>query len=173
MSELPNLALSVRQPWAFCLASGWKDVENRAWRRGNPGLSFRGEFCIHASTGMTRQEYVDCAELCAELGFSCPAPADLQRGGIIGVATIVDVVTFHPTSPWFFGPVGLVIADPRAVEFIAVGGRLGFFDWRSLLPCRQTNAPIPPARWMLPNERRPSRLIHAPKPPKDGQGRLL
>ncbi|TIP17040.1 MAG: hypothetical protein E5X90_17425, partial [Mesorhizobium sp.] len=59
MEDLPTLALSVRQPWAHCLMMGWKPVENRSWRAGNPGLKFRGDFAIHASTGMTREEYAD------------------------------------------------------------------------------------------------------------------
>lgn len=166
---LPRLALSVRQPWAFCLAAGWKDIENRSWRRGNPGLNFRGEFCIHASTGMTRDEYEGCAELCEDLGFVCPPPADLLRGGIIGIARITEVVTFHPTSLWFFGPVGLVIADARPIDFIPVGGRLGFFDWRELLPFAKNGGPlpVPPAKWMLPKQRQ------ARPTPAVAQGELL
>lgn len=149
MIDLPHLALSVRQPWAFCLAAGWKPVENRSWRGGNPGLSYRGPFAIHASSGMTRAEYEDCAELCVDLGFNLPPPAALERGGIVGVATIVDVVT-EMESGWFFGPKGLVIADARSIDFIPVGGRLGFFDWRALLPHTKTDKPVPPAKWMQP-----------------------
>ncbi|WP_176479187.1 hypothetical protein [Mesorhizobium sp. WSM3860] len=126
MEDLPKLALSVRQPWAHCLMMGWKPVENRSWRAGNPGLKFRGDFVIHASTGMTRDEYEDCADLCRSLGFQCPPPAELARGGIVGVGTIVDIVT-ELDSPWFFGPKGLIIANARPVEFIPVAGQLGFF----------------------------------------------
>ena len=169
MSILPRLALSVRQPWAHCLAIGWKPVENRSWRSTNPGLKVRGPFAIHASMGMTRDEYEGCAELCEDLGFSCPAPADLPRGGIVGVATIVDIVSDFD-SPWFFGPRGLVVADARPVEFIAVGGRLGFFEWEPLLPFRRNDSPEPPAKWML------TRAMAAPKASghaDDRQGRLL
>lgn len=166
MVDIPRLALSVRQPWAFCLAAGWKPVENRSWRRGNPGLTHRGPFAIHASSGMTRAEYEDCADLCADLGFTLPPPAALERGGIVGVATIVDVVTTME-SGWFFGPKGLVIADACPVDFIPVGGRLGFFDWRQLLPFCKGDGPLPPARWMLA-------AAPEPAPPKpDDQGRLF
>lgn len=152
MNELPLMALSIRQPWAFAIAAGWKPVENRSWRRDNPGLRFRGPFAIHASSGMTRDEYESCADLCRVLGFICPPPADLLRGGIVGVATVVDIVT-EMDSGWFFGPKGLVIADARPVNFIAVGGRLGFFDWRELLPFRKSLEPVPPAKWMLPSSK--------------------
>ncbi len=36
-------ALSIRQPWAWLIANGYKDIENRSWR-----TNFRGEFLIHA-----------------------------------------------------------------------------------------------------------------------------
>lgn len=147
MTTLPRLALSIRQPWAHFVAHGWKPVENRSWRRDNPGVRFRGAFAIHASTGMTRDEYDAAAELAKVLGYECPRPADLLRGGIVGVAKVVDVVKDHD-SPWFFGPRALVIAEARTVDFIPVGGRLGFFEWRPLLPYCKTDGPVAPARWM-------------------------
>lgn len=175
MNDIPQLALSVRQPWAYALAMGWKPVENRSWRQGNPGLNFRGPFAIHASMGMTRDEYEDAAETFAWCGFECPAPAELMRGGIVGVGCITDIVS-ESDSKWFFGPKGLMIANARTVEFIPVGGQLGFFDWRKLLPCCKTDAPMPPAKWMLPPERKPERHA-APRTSKrsapDGQGSLL
>jgi hypothetical protein len=169
MIDIPDLALSVRQPWAFCLAAGWKPVENRSWKRGNPGLNFRGEFAIHASQGMTRDEYEDCADLCRALGLALPPPADLLRGGIVGVATIIDIVT-EMDSDWFFGPKGLVVADARPVDFIPVGGQLGFFDWRKLLPFAKNGGPlpVPPAKWMLPRRERAREPFIS-----DEQGRLL
>lgn len=169
MKDIPDLALSVRQPWAFCLAAGWKDIENRGWRRSNPGRNFRGDFAIHASTGMTRNEYEGCADHCAALGFKCPAPADLQRGGIIGVARVADIVLSHD-SKWFFGPVGLVITEARQVDFIPVGGQLGFFKWRPLLPLAKNGKPVEPAKWMLP----PQPKAKVERPTIDSQqGRLL
>ncbi len=43
MSRVVNI-LSVRQPWAYLLAAGIKDVENRSWT-----TRYRGELFIHAS----------------------------------------------------------------------------------------------------------------------------
>lgn len=168
MKDLPKLALSVRQPWAHCIVAGWKPVENRSWRRGNPGLNFRGDLAIHAATGMTRDEYEDCAHLCRAIGFKCPAPAELLRGGIVGVATIIDIVT-EMDDPWFSGPKGLVVDNARPVEFIPVGGRLGFFDWRDLLPFAKNGKPVVPAKWMLPQVPKTSQ----PKPQPEQQERLL
>lgn len=172
LHDLPRLALSVRQPWAHCLAAGWKCVENRSWRAGNPGLRFRGPLAIHASSGMTREEYEDCADLCEVLGRTLPPAANLLRGGIVAVGVVTDIVREHE-SPWFFGPLALVIADAKPVDFIAVGGQLGFFDWRKLLPHCKTDAPAPPAKWMLPDEPKVQRVA-AKAPRQDGpQGRLI
>lgn len=166
---IPRWALSVRQPWAYALAVGWKPVENRSWRRDNPGMRFRGPFAIHASTGMTRDEYNDAVETFANCGFSCPPPASLLRGGIVGVGCIDDIVTEHD-SPWFCGPKGLVVVGARPVNFIAVGGQLGFFDWRKLLPLVRNAGPVEPAKWMLPKEPR----AQASEPVMQGvQGVLL
>ena len=51
----------------------------------------------------------------------------LERGGIVGRATIVGCVEDSP-SPWFFGKYGFVLKDAAALPFQAVRGRLGFFD---------------------------------------------
>lgn len=176
MTEIPKWALSVRQPWAYGLAMGWKPVENRSWRRDNPGMKFRGPFAIHASQGMTRDEYEDAAETFALCGFECPPAADLLRGGIVGIGCITDIVT-EMDSKWFFGPKGLVITGAQPVEFIPVGGRLGFFDWRELLPFAKNGGPlpVPPSKWMLPAEAKVEREAKPQAQPAapDTQGRLL
>ncbi len=149
---LPRLALSIRQPWAHAVALRWKDIENRGWRQPNPGLHFRGEFAIHASSGMTREEYEDTADFFASRGCKCPPAAELLRGGIIGVGRIINVVREDP-SPWFFGPVGLVIADARPVPFIPAVGALGFFKWSPV----EGGQPTPPARWMTKEATMPAK----------------
>ena len=144
MSELPTIALSVRQPWAWAIIHGGKDIENRSWRSDNPGVRFRGDFCVHAASGMTKAEYEDAADTMAFLGVECPPPAELLRGGIIGVATVADIVTDH-ASGWFFGPKGLLLTRARAVEFVGVGGQLGFFKWWQDGP---RPPPIEAVKWM-------------------------
>nr|WP_210422062.1 hypothetical protein [Rhizobium sp. ACO-34A] len=129
-TTLPKLALSIRQPWTWAIVHAGKPVENRDWKPNNPGLKFRGRVCLHASAGMTRAEYADARHFILSIGIpNVPAFEELRRGGIVGVTTIIDVVTTHD-SEWFFGPVGLVLKDTRPVAFIQVKGALGFFDWR-------------------------------------------
>lgn len=128
-------ALSIRQPWAWAILHAGKDIENRDWQRSNPGLRFRGDFLIHASGGMTKDEYEDFLDTAHHIsvhhpfrvGLALPAFNELPRGGIVGQARVVDVVREHD-SPWFFGPVGLVLADAKPLPFIPFKGALGFFD---------------------------------------------
>jgi hypothetical protein len=121
-------ALSIRQPWAWAIIHVGKDIENRDWKPWNPGLKFRGEFLIHASATMTKDEYWHFVNY-AERGpvGAVPEFGELERGGIVGRAKIVDIVTAH-SSPWFFGPIGLVIADAEPLPFRALKGQLGFFN---------------------------------------------
>lgn len=142
---LPVMALSIRQPWAWAIIHAGKDIENRSWRSDNPGLRFRGRVCVHAGVGMTVDEYEEAANFMEGIGVGCPPPADLLRGGILGTAIIADIVT-NSDSPWFFGPKGLVIADAVPVDFIGVGGQLGFFKWWQDGP---RPGPAAPAKWMV------------------------
>lgn len=141
MVDLPRLALSIRQPWAWAIIHAGKDIENRSWSRSSPALAFRGEICIHAAQGMTRSEYDDAADTIERLGGVCPSPAELLRGGIIGRARVRDIVK-RSSSPWFFGPWGLVLDEVEPVEFVPCSGQLGFFHWK------EGGAAVEPAKWM-------------------------
>lgn len=136
MSDLPERALSIRQPWAWAIINAGKDIENRDW-----STRFRGPVCIHASKGMTNREWDEAMDfidrafpvpLASQIGRrrSATGSLDAKRGGIIGVAEIVDCVEAS-ASPWFFGRYGFVLSNVRPVEFIPVKGALGFFKWRN------------------------------------------
>ena len=168
MPDLPEYALSVRQPWAWAIIHAGKHIENRSWNARFAAtramLDFRGFVCIHASKGMTRDEYdsVDFIESVSKI--KAPPPHELLRGGIIGTVEIVTVVR-KSSSPWFFGSVGLVLDNPRPVDFIPSTGALGFFKWQ---PNPDASAE-PPAKWMLPPGQRPETKLEA----ADRQGGLL
>lgn len=144
VADLPGLALSVRQPWAWAIIHAGKDIENRSWNPQNPALRQRGRIAIHAAKGMTKGEYLDAAELMLDdLGITCPPAAELLRGGIIGTVEISGAVR-KSASPWFFGPVGLVLRAPQPCAFVPAKGQLSFFRWSP----DAVGAPSPPARWM-------------------------
>lgn len=125
-------ALSIRQPWAWLILHAGKDVENRDWKPGNPGLSFRGEFLIHSGIKIEPidddlREWVKRTS-----GKDIPHENDLPRGGFVGSAEITGLVRSSP-SPWFFGPLGFTLANPRAIPFVACKGMLGFFEASSIV----------------------------------------
>jgi hypothetical protein len=130
--NLPPLALSVRQPWAWAIIHGGKDIENRTWRRW-PGI-WPARIAIHAAkAAVSLAEYCEARAFMWERGDllknrRCPLHAALDRGGIIGSVELVDIVTASD-SPWFEGPYGYVLRDPQPCEFIPCRGALGFFRW--------------------------------------------
>jgi len=117
-------AISIRQPWAWLIVNGHKDIENRSWR-----THYRGQVLIHASQGMTRKDYneICSAVVDAILPIDIPDYEELQRGGIVGVATITDCVD-QSDSPWFVGAKGFVLADAKPLPFVPMKGKLSFFE---------------------------------------------
>ncbi|MFW7267512.1 ASCH domain-containing protein [Gluconacetobacter sp. Hr-1-5] len=108
-------ALSIKQPWAWLIVSGHKDVENRSW-----WTSFRGPVLIHAGKQHDGPK--------GDWGWPDIARPDaLDYGGIIGIAEIVNCVRLH-NSPWFCGPHGFVVRGARRLPFVPLKGQLGFFD---------------------------------------------
>ncbi|MCE9567430.1 MAG: ASCH domain-containing protein [Planctomycetes bacterium] len=113
-------ALSIRQPWAWLIANGYKPYENRSWN-----TKFRGEFLIHASQQFDRAGYDWVRQAFPDLPL--PKPQDFPRGGIVGKGVLADVVTAS-SSPWFFGPLGFCIPRAEPLPFHPCRGKLGFFE---------------------------------------------
>lgn len=121
-------ALSIRQPWAWLIVNGHKDIENRTWSTGT-----RGPILIHASKGMTQNEYeeacafIESKDRIRHINAIMPAPKDLQRGGIVGQADIADCVRDHH-SPWFVGEFGFLLRHAKPLPFRPFTGALQFFE---------------------------------------------
>ncbi|CAK9889160.1 ASCH domain-containing protein [Pseudomonas fluorescens] len=115
-------ALSIKQPWAWLIIHGGKDIENRTWH-----TKLRGRFLVHASKGMTSNEFTQALLFCSERGLPMPDRDDMMRGGIIGSVELVDSVD-HSKSPWYTGDKAFALHDPKPLPFIPLKGRLGFFD---------------------------------------------
>ncbi len=111
-------ALSIKQPWAFLIASGQKDIENRAWP-----TKYRGPILIHAGKVPDREFSDRGLPPISYIGYRQTE----QTGGIIGIAQLVDCVT-ESQSPWFFGEYGFVLANARPVPFYPYKGQLGIFQ---------------------------------------------
>lgn len=123
-------ALSVIQPWAWLIIHGGKTIENRGW-----DTRTRGRVLIHASKGMTLDQYDEAASFAFEVGGQAlfdriPAPRDLQRGGIIGAVTLTGVLppVGKPANPWHMpGCHGFMLGDPEPLPFRPCKGALGFW----------------------------------------------
>lgn len=112
--------LSIRQPWAWLEAHGFKTIENRTWN-----TKVRGLILIHASKSFDKKGYEWVRENFPQIPM--PQPAQFQRGGIVGVVELYAVATAS-TSPWFSGPVGFCLRDAKPLPFTPMLGRLGFFE---------------------------------------------
>ncbi|WP_020578906.1 ASCH domain-containing protein [Actinopolymorpha alba] len=131
-------ALTVRQPWAWALIHGGKNVENRTWSTG-----YRGPLAIHAAAFPTRAGVY--RELLANLcepevrdalhrryaGQGVKLRDVLTFGAVIGV---IDLTDAHPSRgccrPWAHtapGVIHLVTANPQPVQPIPCKGRLGLW----------------------------------------------
>lgn len=122
-----SLVISVRQPWAWLIIHGGKDIENRDWF-----TKVRGRVLIHAAKGMTQDEWSwawgfaqgsGAGPKALEMGVTSK---NIERGGIIGSVEIVDCVT-RSDSRWFQGRYGFVLRNPQPLPFYPCRGQLGFF----------------------------------------------
>jgi hypothetical protein len=115
-------ALSIRQPWAWLIIRGWKDVENRTWK-----TNYRGPLLIHTS------KHWDLKEL--EMANRIVHPVSLSGnvehyhlGYIIGIAELYDCVEHHD-SIWFEGPYGFLLKNAKQFAIpMKYKGQLGLFD---------------------------------------------
>jgi len=124
---LPTKALSIRQPWAWLIVNGHKDIENRSW-----ATRFRGPLLIHAAKGMTKAEYSVARQSLERAGIRARFPRfeDLQRGGIVGVAEVIGCVPPERRTSFWHMPdcQGFALRNAQPLPFTPLAGRLGFFD---------------------------------------------
>ena len=122
-------ALSIRQPWAWLIAAGYKDIENRRW-----STKFRGRIYVHAAmrfdknaimaTPLSRKNFLDERAQSAIEDLS----HTWRSSAIIGEVDIVDCVT-SSDSPWFTGRYGFILANPKLYDNpIPCKGKRNFFE---------------------------------------------
>lgn len=129
-------ALSIRQPWAWLIIHGGKDIENRVWN-----TKHRGVFLIHAAKGMKGADFDAAWEFTRDIDQNLAwrlldqkHGAGFERGGIIGAANLYTVI--HPLRPiempqrlpWHMPEqFGFVLGDQRPLPFLPCKGALGFW----------------------------------------------
>lgn len=125
MGLIKMKALSIKQPWAWLIVHGYKDIENRRW-----STRFRGRFLIHAGQTFDWAGYKWLVMNRRKLGLiDLPSPASVfyHKGGIVGEVELIDCVTTYD-SPWFFGPYGFILQNARETRFYPLKGELRFFE---------------------------------------------
>lgn len=115
--QLP--ALSIRQPWAWLIVNGFKDVENRTW-----STTYRGPLLIHAGSSEVgiRAERAYVFEK-----YGVAVPGELDFGGVIGLAELTDCRE-RSRSRWHVpGKIGWILKEPSRLPFRTVKGKLQLF----------------------------------------------
>ena len=134
--------LSIQQPWAWAIVEGHKRVENRTWT-----TKHRGEVLIHAGVNVRGPE--DFESLRREHHLRAPSRSEIDRGCIVGVAELIDVVTRKEAKRfgrWFEGPYGLVLRNVAALRKpVKVKSQLGLYRPPPALLAR-VNAQLPARR---------------------------
>lgn len=145
-------ALSVKQPYAYLICSGIKDIENRTWKL--PEKMKGQRVLIHASMdtelnfeALSKDQYAD---VCAKFKYdrtTLKAVDRWDRGAIIGSVELVYCVINHP-SIWaekseigqldepaneFGKPIyNWILANPVLFdEPIPCKGKLGFWEYNN------------------------------------------
>lgn len=113
-------ALVVRQPWAWAIMEGLKDVENRTWT-----TPYRGPVAIIA--GSSKASLKHGTAFLHSLGIE--VPPDLPFGCLLGVVTVTGIIQPSASdSPFAEGPNCWVLADPVRLERpVPYRGQLGLF----------------------------------------------
>ena len=143
-------ALTIKQPWAWLIAHGYKNVENRTWR-----TNYRGNLLIHVSKSCSDLEpeiFITVAKILKKLGHKNTAnffswyktsindisdrEAFLrflknQRGKVIAQTNLVDVNQIDKEqNPWAIsGQYQFVLENAIPLENpFAIRGKLGIWD---------------------------------------------
>ena len=128
-------ALTIKQPWAYLICAGWKDVENRTWK-----TSYRGQILIHASkkpevsvhkldqhlTGIQYLQYSN--------GLQSPEGAGkFLTGAIIGMVTLVDCIRGYNSIWAERGAWHWIIKNPILFDdpILNIKGRLSLWEYEN------------------------------------------
>lgn len=117
-------ALAIKQPWAWLIVNGYKDIENRTWN-----TNYRGTFFVHASKGFDQQGYNDVKNGLYGNIPNLPNKEDFEYGGLVGQADIEDCIPpgSDCNSKWYQGEFGFVLTNQKKLPFKQCKGQLSFF----------------------------------------------
>lgn len=87
-------AITVQQPWAWCIAAGHKLIENRVW-----ATTYRGPLAIHAgktvdtaSLDVVKNMLVELGVI-PDLGTAAPHPHLKATGAVVAIVDLTGICT--------------------------------------------------------------------------------
>lgn len=115
--------LTIRQPWAWLIVNGHKNIENRSW-----STNYRGPLVIQSSKGIgsIRELSETCNWVEHETGIALPG--DFSLGTVEGIVTLSDVIT---TGTGFYADPGSfhwVLTNPKILTPSDIKGKLGIWN---------------------------------------------
>ncbi len=119
--------ITVKQPWAWFLAKGYKPVENRTWY-----TNYRGPILVQSSKA-PKFDFSEAQFLMHHFGIPDseilePDDPATSTGSIVGITMLTDCVSHH-ASPFFTGPYGFVMDQARQTEPFEIRGKLNIFNY--------------------------------------------
>lgn len=122
-------AVTLHQPWAWCIVHAGKRLENRSW--APPAKHFGERIAIHAG------KKLDTAALRSlrKCRLSVRVPDDFERGAIVATAIYTGYCTCRADAEalglqgWWGGPLAWVLEDVQpVVPAIACRGLQGLWE---------------------------------------------
>jgi len=126
-------ALSIRNPWAWLIAKGLIDIENRTWK-----TNYRGKLLIHApkkwadgwrniSNMFSEDQWQSLSDLNK---YKLVAQTQMYMGAIIGEVYIVNCVKNHDSIWALEGQWNWVLRNPKLYEkpILNVKGKLSLWE---------------------------------------------
>jgi len=121
-------ALSIKQPWAWLIVNGFKDIENRKTLK-----NFRGKFLIHSGQKKpSPAEWIEWQRFIYKKHRVVLPPMEehfgVYFGGIVGSAYIIGS-GINASSEWYEkGHYGLALSGAKPLPFYPLKGQLSFFE---------------------------------------------
>ena len=130
-------ALSIRQPWAWLIAAGYKNYENR-----DRHTNFTGRIYIHAGKSLATKDdqslalglwmkasFADDTQAKTVNDFWGATTDQANQGAIIGEVDIVGCDHFELPNMWYYGPHGFRLENALLYDSpIPWKGQLGLFN---------------------------------------------